>query len=177
MRCFNWCRSRDTIIGYRRIWFGSEVQESFMITPKYAFIFLDQLQAMFNSNEVLNYSSDYYSSELQSKLTRKLFSRFSLFGNLERRAIMKPKTTPKRKTTTTEGQRNKNMLWGDKSKSRSSRSSFSKRAPTVIFILGKVPFWEEGREGGDSKGRVINKKHTILGESDLICFSVGRATL
>ena len=67
MRCFNWCRSRDAIIGYRRIWFGSEVQESFMITPKmfwilkkkYAFIFLDQLQAMFNSNEVLNYSSDY----------------------------------------------------------------------------------------------------------------------
>ena len=26
---------------------------------KYAFIFLDQLQAMFNSNEVLNYLSDY----------------------------------------------------------------------------------------------------------------------
>ena len=24
-------------------------------------------------------------------------------------------------------------------------------------------------DGGDSKGRVINKKHTILGESDLIC--------
>ena len=67
MRCFNWCRSLDAIVGYRRIWFGSEVQESFMITPKmfwilkkkYAFIFLDQLQAMFNSNEVLNYSSDY----------------------------------------------------------------------------------------------------------------------
>ena len=34
MRCFNWCRSHDAVIGYRRIWFGSEVQESFMITPK-----------------------------------------------------------------------------------------------------------------------------------------------
>ena len=97
-----------------------------------------------------------YSSELQSKLTRKLFSRFSLFGNLGRRAIMKPKTTPKTKTTTTEAQRNKNMLWGDKSKSRSSRSSFSKRAPTVIFILGKVPFWEwVGRAGIQKRGSSI----------------------
>ena len=34
MRFFNWCRSIDAIIGYRRIVFGSEVQESFMITPK-----------------------------------------------------------------------------------------------------------------------------------------------
>ena len=110
-----------------------------------------------------------YPSELESKLTRKLFAGFDLHGNLGRQAIMKPKTTPKRKTTTTEGQRNKNMLWGDKSKSRSSRSSFSKRAPTVIFILGKVPIWKGGREGGDSKGRVINKKHTMLGESNLIC--------
>ena len=34
MRFFNWCRSIDAILGYRRILFGSEVQESFMITPK-----------------------------------------------------------------------------------------------------------------------------------------------
>ena len=31
----------------------------FWILKKFAFIFLDQLQAMFNSNEVLNYFSDY----------------------------------------------------------------------------------------------------------------------
>ena len=37
------------------------------------------------------------------------------------------------------------------------------------FFLGKIPFWEGTMDGGDSKGRVINKKHTILGESDLIC--------
>ena len=51
-----------------------------------------------------------YSSELQFKVTRKLFSRFNLLRNMARQAIMKPTTTPKRKTTTTERQRNKNML-------------------------------------------------------------------
>ena len=38
MRFFNWCRTLDAIIGYRRILFGSEVQESFMITPKMLWI-------------------------------------------------------------------------------------------------------------------------------------------
>ena len=66
MRFFKWCRSLDAITGYRRIWFGSEVQEIFIITSKMFWIlkkirlhFLDQLQAMFNSNEILNYLSDY----------------------------------------------------------------------------------------------------------------------
>ena len=58
-RFFNWCRTLDAITGYRRILFGSEVQERSMITPKMFWIlkkirlhFLDQLQAMFNSNEI-----------------------------------------------------------------------------------------------------------------------------
>ena len=34
MRFFNWCRSLDAIVGYRRIWFGSEVQEIFIIASK-----------------------------------------------------------------------------------------------------------------------------------------------
>ena len=38
MRFFDWCRSFDAIIGYLRIWFGAEVQESFMITPKMLWI-------------------------------------------------------------------------------------------------------------------------------------------
>ena len=37
-RFFNWCRTLDAIIGYRRILFGSEVQESFIITPKMLWI-------------------------------------------------------------------------------------------------------------------------------------------
>ena len=35
-RFFNWCRTLDAIIGYRRILFGSEVQQSFMVTQKNA---------------------------------------------------------------------------------------------------------------------------------------------
>ena len=44
-----------------------------------------------------------------------------------------------------------------------------KKSTDSDIFLGKIPFWEGTMDGGDSKGRVINKKHTILGESDLIC--------
>ena len=44
-----------------------------------------------------------------------------------------------------------------------------KKSTDSDIFLGNIPFWEETMDDGDSKGRVINKKHTILGESDLIC--------
>ena len=44
-----------------------------------------------------------------------------------------------------------------------------KKSMDSDIFLGKIPFWEGTMDGGDSIGRVINKKHTILGESDLIC--------
>ena len=37
------------------------------------------------------------------------------------------------------------------------------------YFSRKSTFLGGGRESGDSKGRVINKKHTMLGESNLIC--------
>ena len=113
-RFFKWCRALDAIIGYRGICFGSGVQESFMITPKMLWV-LKKIRLHFfliNYRRCLiptRYLSTLvttvlqYPSELESKLTRKLFSGFDLHGNLGRQAIMKPKTTPKRKTTTTEG--------------------------------------------------------------------------
>ena len=57
---FSWGRSLYAIIGYHWIWFGSVVQNGFMITPKEfwilrkcAFNFL-QIKAMFSFNQVLN---------------------------------------------------------------------------------------------------------------------------
>ena len=48
MGFFYWCRSLGAIIGYRRIWFGSEVQESFMITPKMFWILKKQIRLHFS---------------------------------------------------------------------------------------------------------------------------------
>ena len=45
---------------------------------------------------------------------------------------------------------------------------FQKRTDSHIHSR-KSTFLGVGREGGDSKERVINKKYTILGKSDLIC--------
>ena len=115
MRCFNWCRSRDAII-YRLspnlVWLrgtgklydnSKNVLDSEKNTPSFFLINYRRclIPTRYLTTQVTTVLQ--YSSELQSKLTRKLCSRFSLFGNLGRRAIMKPKTT-------TEGQRNKNML-------------------------------------------------------------------
>ena len=114
-RFFNWCRTLDAITGYRRILFGSEVQElklyhnsknaldSEKNTPSFFLINYRRclIPARYLSTLVTTVLQ--YPSELESKLTRKLFAGFDLHGNLGRQAIMKPKTTPKRKTTTTEG--------------------------------------------------------------------------
>ena len=48
MGFFYWCRSLGAIIGYRGIWFGSEVQESFMITPKIFWILKKQIRLHFS---------------------------------------------------------------------------------------------------------------------------------
>ena len=51
-RFFNWCRTLDAIIGYRRFLFGSEVQESFMITPKMLWILKKNTPSFFLINYV-----------------------------------------------------------------------------------------------------------------------------
>ena len=78
---------------------------------------------------------------------------------------MKPKTTSKEGTTTTDRERRRNRmntLGGDKTRSRSTFRFFKKIAPTDFFS-GKVPFLVRGTESGALEGRVG-------GESNLIFF-------
>ena len=110
-RFFNWCRTLDAIIGYRQILFGTgklydnskNALDSEKNTPSFFLINYRRCLIPTRYLSTLVTTVLQYPSELKSKLTRKLFSGFDLHGNLGRQAIMKPKTTPKRKTTTTEG--------------------------------------------------------------------------
>ena len=86
---------------------------------------------------------------------------------------MKPNTTSKGKTTTTDRERRRsrmNTLGGDKTRSRSTFRFFKKIAPTEFFFSGKVPFLVRGTESGALEGRVG-------GESNLIFLSPGESWL
>ena len=93
-------------------------------------------------------------------------------GQVKRiQAILKPNTTSKGKTTTTDRERRRsrmNTLGGDKTRSRSTFRFFKKIAPTEFFFSGKVPFLVRGTESGALEGRVG-------GESNLICLSPGES--
>ena len=95
-------------------------------------------------------------------------------GQVKRiQAILKPNTTSKGKTTTTDRERRRNRmntLGGDKTRSRSTFRFFKKIAPTDFFFSGKVPFLVRGTESGALEGRVG-------GESNLICLSPGESWL
>ena len=113
-RFFNWCRTLDAIYrlspnfvwlrGTGKLYHNSKnALDSEKNTPSFFLINYRRclIPARYLSTLVTTVLQ--YPSELESKLTRKLFAGFDLHGNLGRQAIMKPKTTPKRKTTTTEG--------------------------------------------------------------------------
>ena len=100
-----------------------------------------------------------YPSELESKLTRKLFSGFDLHGNLGRQAIMKPKQRQKERQQQQKGKETR--TWYEVTKVKVE--VHVKKEHGQWYFSSKKTFWEGTMDGGDSKGRVINKKHTILG--------------
>ena len=104
-----------------------------------------------------------YSSELQSKLTRKLFSRFSLFGNLGKTSNNETNNNAKKKRQQQQkGKETRTCYEVTKVKVEVHVPLFQKSTDSHIHSR-KSTFLGGGREGGDSKGRVINKKHTMLG--------------
>ena len=80
---------------------------------------------MFNSNEVLNYLSDYRFAifiRIAVQINTKAFPSVQFARELGKTGNNETKKNAKKKDN--DNRKAKNMLWGDKGKSRSSRSSF-----------------------------------------------------
>ena len=110
---------------------------------------------MFNSNEVLNYLSDYRFAifiRIAVQINTKAFLSVRFARELGKTGNKEIKNNAKKKDNNNrEGQRNKNMIWADKSKSRSSVTLKKSTDVDSDIFLGKVPFWQRAMDG-DSKG-------------------------